>query len=190
MYPSAFGRGFQSPFPKRGFTAEPRVRKLCSGRSCAMGCQAVWGSGLVLSMGLIVALLCSSPRNAQHLAQGFASALQQRIFHSITFEVFKMILQIYVYVCIYIYIYVFFNWIWASFCLCTMYKVGLKKCCCFSLSSHLNISGMSSLVSLGCAEKSLEELGMCFSCDLKTPREGAEGGREQVVNKSFLYPKP
>lgn len=58
--------------------------------------------------------------------------------------------------------YFFYSWTRASFCLCLMYKVGLKKCCCFSLSSHLNISGMSSLVSLGFAEKSLEELGMCF----------------------------
>lgn len=62
----------------------------------------------------------------------------------------------------------FFGFFWplANFCLSLMHKVGLKKCC-FSLFPHLNISGMSSLVSLSFAgkkkkKKSLEELGDVF----------------------------
>lgn len=179
--PRLLGRGgWTPPASCRGFTPEPETHR---GRvSVVARPHGAVGDGLaVVCGGLSVASImpfCSAApsRNAQYLARGFVSAVQLGTLPLGTLGVFKMISQIF--------LIFFFNWPWANFWLSLMHKVGLKKCCCFSLSPHLNISGMSSLVSLGVAgekkKKSLEELGdVFFLCDLKTLREGT-GGRERA----------
>lgn len=159
--------------------AEPET---CRGRVPVVACpHGMLGNGpAVVCAGLSIASIMSFrsaalSRNVQYLVWGLASSVQLGTFPSGTLGVFKMILQIF--------LIFFLNWPWANFCLSLMHKVGLKKCCCFSLSPHLNISGMSSLVSLGFAggkkKYPLRSLGMCFLCDLKTLREGM-GGRERA----------
>lgn len=111
------------------------------------------------------------------------STVQLGTLLSGTLGVFKMISQIF------LRFFGGFFWPWANFCLSLMHKVGLKKCC-FSLFPHLNISRMSSLVSLSFAEKRnpLRSLGMCFICDLKTLRARyvREGKRRSLTKASFI----
>lgn len=141
----------------------PAEPECCCGRCRWWHCpHGVLGDRLAaLCGGLSILTACSTApsRNVQYSAWGLGSAVQLGTFPSGTLGVFKMISQIFL-------IFLVFFWPWANFCLSLMHKVGLKKCC-FSLFPHLNISGMSSLVSLSFAgkkkkRKSLEELGDVF----------------------------